>query len=664
MKNLNMLMTVFVLFVSFHLLVINPLVAEVSVENSISHHQATVKKNPNSISAHCALANAYVDQYISTGKTNKLHLFRAKQAIKKAKAIDAKSALPEISWANYFQAMGNKELALKHAKNAAAIAPENKAVKRLISGMTAGSDVPDATVTDINKSNEELDVTTGQSATDEQLAVCEAHLNANRLTTGTGGTALDCYRAVLKKDPGNKQALSGIDKIARKYVQWIEKAIGQDNEQNARRYIEKLSIVKPGHSKIVSSNKKLDGLSAARRKVKKAHIIESQNFPGFFVNSSAPGQQAGIKLNRGNTSFARWKIVPGLADKLGISFESTEHPGYYLRHRDSKIFLVRYDGSPTFDRNATFYKRKGWADTGKVSFESYNWKRKYIRHYSFRLRIDEVDSSSDVLLKKDATFNLVSTTINRTQTLKNKGLVAGTGNTKAKTKPVTASTPTGVVVGTMAVNTDRYGQDYRYLDLSEPDPGLCRSACNREERCQSWTYVKPGIQASSARCWLKHDVARASPNNCCVSGVKQSTAIQKDTIAKRVEPGHFVCSDVYVGAGEEVKKGDLILMCYSAISKNQQIKFSTFSYISFKKSTCTPVTYRVGSDQMVKGIDLAIQGEKPGDDQFRMRPMRIGGRREIFVRPELAWGKKGIPGRIPADMSFSFTIEIIDILKK
>jgi len=352
-KKLYSLLFVILVFVLLPLIVISPIKAKISVDHAIliANHQETVKKNPNSISAHCALADAYVDQYISTGKTNKLLMFRAKKAIKKAKTIDAKSALPEISWANYFQAMGNKELALKHAKNAAAIAPENKAVKRLFveleatpaatiksnkeikakeqpviagktqSGMTATSDVPAVAVTGIVKSAAELDVTPVQSATDQQallvwrgindstrpvdfelflkqygsspfagfarerlkelrlggqmqnhfvkqLANCKAHLQANRLTSGAGGTALDCYRAVLKEDPNNKQALSGIDQIAEKYVQWIENAISQNNERNARRYIEKLSIVKPAHPQIVSYNEKVDSLSAARQKAK------------------------------------------------------------------------------------------------------------------------------------------------------------------------------------------------------------------------------------------------------------------------------------------------------------------------------------------------------------------------------------------------------------
>jgi PAN domain len=68
--------------------------------------------------------------------------------------------------------------------------------------------------------------------------------------------------------------------------------------------------------------------------------------------------------------------------------------------------------------------------------------------------------------------------------------------------------------------TDRPGEDYRSFDLPAPRPELCRDACWNEPRCRAFTYVRPGVQGPSARCWLKHTVAPARPNDCCLSGVK------------------------------------------------------------------------------------------------------------------------------------------------
>jgi len=430
------------------------------------------------------------------------------------------------------------------------------------------------------------------------------------------------------------------------------------------------------------------------------NVIASCNYPKYFLSYSGIGQPVRIVKNADTSATARWKIVPGLVDAQGISFESVEHPGHYLRHYDSRISLALNDGSPTFDSDATFVSRTGWADKGMVSFELYNFPGKYIRHHMLILRIDSVNSDSPTLLKKDATFNLISAKVEGNQT--KLGSLAKTPAKKnapvAQSKPETKKrvqmlVDKGVIAkpkmikrnqtlidkgviakahkppekdpishGTMTMNTDRYGKDYKLIKLSKPNPDICRTACAEDKKCESWTYVKPGVQGPGARCYLKQPIAQASLNNCCVSGVKQKMAIQKDAVARGRLDSSLFYNDIYVGKGKEVKKNDRVLMCYSFPSKNKQINFTTYSNISFEKSTCTPVAYRVGSAQMVKGIEMAIQGEQQGDDQMRMPPMRIGGRREIVAPPELAWGKKGIPGRIPPDMSFYFIIEIIDIL--
>jgi 1-phosphatidylinositol phosphodiesterase len=69
-------------------------------------------------------------------------------------------------------------------------------------------------------------------------------------------------------------------------------------------------------------------------------------------------------------------------------------------------------------------------------------------------------------------------------------------------------------------NTNRRGSDYRSFDLPQPRPDLCRDSCMREPQCVAFTYVNPGVQGPSARCWLKSQVPPPEPDGCCISGVK------------------------------------------------------------------------------------------------------------------------------------------------
>jgi len=77
------------------------------------------------------------------------------------------------------------------------------------------------------------------------LRACERHFQANRLTTGRGGTALACYEQVLARDPANAEALNGIDRIEAQYAAWAWQALQRKQPAKARQYLESLHMVNP-----------------------------------------------------------------------------------------------------------------------------------------------------------------------------------------------------------------------------------------------------------------------------------------------------------------------------------------------------------------------------------------------------------------------------------
>ena len=47
--------------------------------------------------------------------------------------------------------------------------------------------------------------------------------------------------------------------------------------------------------------------------------------------------------------------------------------------------------------------------------------------------------------------------------------------------------------GPVEMSIDRTGGDYRHFDLkSDPSGEACKKACEDENRCRAWTYVRPG----------------------------------------------------------------------------------------------------------------------------------------------------------------------------
>jgi hypothetical protein len=102
----------------------------------------------------------------------------------------------------------------------------------------------------------------------------------------------------------------------------------------------------------------------------------------------------------------QWRLVPGLADPTGVSFQSVNVPTMFLRHSNFAIVLNTNDGSAVFKADATFFPVAGFADPSWTSFRSSNFPDRFLRHSNFVLRIDPITSSSPTLDKQDATFRV------------------------------------------------------------------------------------------------------------------------------------------------------------------------------------------------------------------------------------------------------------------
>jgi hypothetical protein len=74
--------------------------------------------------------------------------------------------------------------------------------------------------------------------------------------------------------------------------------------------------------------------------------------------------------------------------------------------------------------------------------------------------------------------------------------------------------------GPLEFSIDRVGGDYRYFEVAaDPSGAACRAACEAENKCRAWTYVRPGYIGSSARCYLKDRLKPPRRKPCCISGV-------------------------------------------------------------------------------------------------------------------------------------------------
>ena len=116
-----------------------------------------------------------------------------------------------------------------------------------------------------------------------------------------------------------------------------------------------------------------------------------------------------------------WKVVPGLAgsvDNTCFSFESYNYPGYYMRHKLSRVRIDPRDGSSLFDRDATWCTRfsldggTAAGDQGVCTFESFNFSGRYLRNYNGEVWLTRkggpLPSDNPTSFEQDASWGIYS----------------------------------------------------------------------------------------------------------------------------------------------------------------------------------------------------------------------------------------------------------------
>ncbi|MEO2256143.1 AbfB domain-containing protein [Paenibacillus amylolyticus] len=131
--------------------------------------------------------------------------------------------------------------------------------------------------------------------------------------------------------------------------------------------------------------------------------FSSHNVPDRYIRHA--NYIARVDANVSPAQDSQFRVVPGLASSTGISLESINFPGYFLkRNASNKIVLEAYANTAAYKGDATFLSSPGWADSTKVSLQSYSQPGYYIRHYDYVLQLDAINASSSSTVKSDATF--------------------------------------------------------------------------------------------------------------------------------------------------------------------------------------------------------------------------------------------------------------------
>ncbi|MFI6733306.1 family 43 glycosylhydrolase [Nonomuraea sp. NPDC050451] len=133
--------------------------------------------------------------------------------------------------------------------------------------------------------------------------------------------------------------------------------------------------------------------------------------PARLTSYDTPGQalrhwdyRVRLEANVSPLADSQFRLVTGLSGAGTVSLESTNFPGYYLRHRNFEAWVERRDGTSLFDADASFVRRTGLSGSGTVSLESVNFPGYFVRHRAGLAWVEQNDGSS--AFKGSASFVL------------------------------------------------------------------------------------------------------------------------------------------------------------------------------------------------------------------------------------------------------------------
>ena len=113
------------------------------------------------------------------------------------------------------------------------------------------------------------------------------------------------------------------------------------------------------------------------------------------------------------------------------------------------------------------------------------------------------------------------------------------------------------------------------------------------------------------------------------------------TVPKGPAPKTLQTKEIVTGTGTEAQTGDAVTVNYVGAL------YSTGKVFDASWKRKEPFSFTLGKGQVIPGWDEGVAG------------MKVGGRRELIIPAELAYGKQGRPPTIPPNSPLIFIVDLL-----
>lgn len=140
--------------------------------------------------------------------------------------------------------------------------------------------------------------------------------------------------------------------------------------------------------------------------------------------------------------------------------------------------------------------------------------------------------------------------------------------------------------------------------------------------------------------WYDTKAEQADQEAQAQAGIAASAA---QNAAQQAIMQNFKVTDIIVGTGVAVQNGDTVSVLYAG-SLDDGTVFDASS-----KHGNQPFSFTVGEKQVIEGWDLGLVG------------MKVGGKRELVIPPELGYGANPPTTAIPPNATLHFTVQLLSV---
>jgi peptidylprolyl isomerase len=160
------------------------------------------------------------------------------------------------------------------------------------------------------------------------------------------------------------------------------------------------------------------------------------------------------------------------------------------------------------------------------------------------------------------------------------------------------------------------------------------------------TVESPGSTTATATATATTP-ATTTPSNGAASGPK---SISKDLKRKPAipkpsgkAPKRLVIRDIVKGTGKTAKAGSVVTVQYVGVD------FKTGKQFDASWDAGQPFQFQLGAQSVIPGWDQGVAG------------MKVGGRRELIIPPDLAYGPQGQPPAIGPSATLVFVVDMVSV---